>query len=146
METLKTINETATAILLHLVELAKAEDNAIKIDNNKCFMALCVEIIVPDGILSGNFTGYKVASLAHYGEQNGDLMRDPEMCFLIKDERCIPYYFRNDYVGKETELIAISDGFTPIAFSTVEQRIYSGMVEFAELWLSNIKCQQELKI
>jgi hypothetical protein len=50
--------------------------------------------------------GLPAISVAHYGEQNGDPMRDPEMCFelgkpigskLILD----PYYFRNDYMGVE---------------------------------------------
>jgi hypothetical protein len=27
--------------------------------------------------------GLPAVSVAHYGEQNGDLMRDPEMCFEI---------------------------------------------------------------
>jgi len=30
--------------------------------------------------------GLPALSVAHYGEQNGDLMRDPEMCF----ELCLP--------------------------------------------------------
>ena len=48
--------------------------------------------------------GLPVLSVAHYGEQNGDLMRDPEMCFEIGsgDESLLdPFYFRNDYLGVE---------------------------------------------
>ena len=46
-------------------------------------------------------------SLCHYGEQNGDAMRDPEMCFemVIEDgrlKRFDPYYYRNDYVGRRS--------------------------------------------
>jgi hypothetical protein len=45
-------------------------------------------------------------SVAHYGEQNGDLMRDPEMCFelskLVSSRLSLdPYYWRNDYVAVE---------------------------------------------
>jgi hypothetical protein len=33
--------------------------------------------------------GSPAISIAHYGEQNGDLMRDPEMCFeLSKPPLC----------------------------------------------------------
>ena len=39
--------------------------------------------------------------VTHYGEQNGDLMRDPEMCFEIRDGELDPYFYRNDYVGVE---------------------------------------------
>ena len=42
----------------------------------------------------------------HYGEQNGDLMRDPDMTFEIAaDGRWLPVSFRNDYVGKDQEAI-----------------------------------------
>jgi hypothetical protein len=41
-------------------------------------------------------------SLCHYGEQNGDAMRDPEMCFEMEVEdgrfkEIHAYYYRNDY-------------------------------------------------
>ena len=41
-------------------------------------------------------------SVCHYGEQNGDLMRDPEMCFelgFIDGLHLSDFYYRNDYVG-----------------------------------------------
>jgi len=41
----------------------------------------------------------------HYGEQNGDLMRDPEMIFEAEESNeqlnLVPYYWRNDYAGVE---------------------------------------------
>lgn len=45
-------------------------------------------------------------SICHYGEQNGDAMRDPEMCFEMEIEdgevKAIhPYSYRNDYAGIE---------------------------------------------
>jgi hypothetical protein len=48
--------------------------------------------------------GLPVLSVAHYGEQNGDLMRDPEMCFEVgsgDDALVDPFYFRNDYLSVE---------------------------------------------
>ncbi len=38
-------------------------------------------------------------SVAHYGEQNGDLMADPEMEFLVGGGEIGPISFRNDYLG-----------------------------------------------
>ena len=49
--------------------------------------------------------GLPALSVAHYGEQNGDLMRDPEMCFELSFAGGIadlnPFYYRNDYIGCE---------------------------------------------
>ena len=72
------------------------------------FMDLNVEIIEED-----------LVSFCHYGEQNGDLMRDPEMIFQIIEEqkfnqrtvkfeaqrRFIPKYYRNDYAGFEQSVL-----------------------------------------
>jgi len=48
--------------------------------------------------------GLPVVSVAHYGLQNGDPMRDPEMCFelgLAGGAHLNPFYWRNDYVAVE---------------------------------------------
>ncbi|SDU13818.1 hypothetical protein SAMN05444156_2186 [Verrucomicrobium sp. GAS474] len=48
-------------------------------------------------------------SVAHYGTQNGDAMRDPEIVFAAEFDRegklskLHPCYFRNDYLGLETQ-------------------------------------------
>ena len=47
--------------------------------------------------------GLPAISICHYGEQNGDLMRDPEMCFelgLANGPHLNAFYYRNDYVGR----------------------------------------------
>ena len=68
---------------------------------NPPYMTLVIEATPEPGPL-----GAPAISIAHYGEQNGDLMRDPEMCFeltnpLGKGWTMTPYYFRNDYIGVE---------------------------------------------
>jgi hypothetical protein len=49
--------------------------------------------------------GLPAISVTHYGEQNGDLMRDPEMIFeaeeCSKGMNLVPYYWRNEYAGIE---------------------------------------------
>jgi hypothetical protein len=70
---------------------------AVKIENEP-WMALCIEDI---GALGPN--GRPAISVAHYGEQAGDAMRDPEMCFEVAvvdgKTRLYPYTYRNDYLG-----------------------------------------------
>lgn len=85
---------------------------------------------------------YNSISLAHYGEQNGDAMRDPEMKILVMfdTQQFIPYYFRNDYCGVEEY------SFIP----TVEGAKYFNPAlqvqhaQFANQWLRNIAEQQEI--
>jgi hypothetical protein len=55
----------------------------LKIENPP-YMALVIEATPEPGPLN-----LPSISVAHYGEQNGDLMRDPEMCFeLSKPPLC----------------------------------------------------------
>jgi len=42
-------------------------------------------------------------SLCHYGTQNGDMMRDPEIVFNVNDNKITPISFQNDYVGVITK-------------------------------------------
>jgi hypothetical protein len=68
---------------------------------NPPYMALVIEATPEPGPL-----GLPAISVAHYGEQNGDLMRDPEMCFELSkpidgDFILDPFYWRNDYLGVE---------------------------------------------
>jgi hypothetical protein len=70
----------------------------LKIENAP-YMALVIEATGESGP-----SGLPAISVAHYGEQIGDLMRDPEMCFeLVTAEgpHLDPFYFRNDYIGLE---------------------------------------------
>ncbi len=60
--------------------------------------------LVIEGMDESGPMGLPAISVAHYGEQNGDLMRDPEMCFklgLAGGPHLNPFYFRNDYMGVE---------------------------------------------
>ena len=72
----------------------------LKIENSP-YMALVIEATPEPGPL-----GLPSISVTHYGEQNGDLMRDPEMCFELSNSdsgelSLNPYYWRNDYMGSE---------------------------------------------
>jgi hypothetical protein len=72
----------------------------LKIENPP-YMALVIEATPEPGPL-----GFPSLSIAHYGEMNGDLMRDPEMCFELSKPAAEklsldPYYWRNDYLAIE---------------------------------------------
>ena len=72
----------------------------LKIENPP-YMALVIEATPEPGPM-----GLPALSVAHYGEQNGDLMRDPEMCFELclplVGKACLdPFYWSNDYFGVE---------------------------------------------
>lgn len=70
----------------------------LKIDNPP-YMELVIESLDESGP-----TGLPAISVAHYGEQNGDAMRDPEMCFeigLAGGTLLSAFYYRNDYLGIE---------------------------------------------
>ena len=47
--------------------------------------------------------GNRLIAICHYGEQNGDLMRDPEMVFELfthgEASAAEPLSFQNDYMG-----------------------------------------------
>lgn len=64
-------------------------------------MRLVIEVLPERGP-----DGQTVVSVAHYGEQNSDAMRDPEMLFevVVEEGRQVefwPFYFRNDYAAVE---------------------------------------------
>ena len=58
-----------------------------------------------EDILTSGPNGQPTISVAHYGKQNGDPMRDPEMLFEVcrdgSEFAFDPYYWRNDYLGIE---------------------------------------------
>ena len=42
-------------------------------------------------------------SMCHYGEQNGDLMKDPDILFVVKDGKIEYKEFQNDYANYYSE-------------------------------------------
>ncbi len=136
---MKIIDRTATSIFLKLVALSKANKGYIKIDNEKgTYMPLSVEKI-------DEIEGYELYSLAHYGKQMGDLMADPEMCFLLaqneKNTVVIPYSFRNDYIGIDSIDILIENR----KIKGIRNKAVAKNVAFANTWLKRIKQQQNIK-
>ena len=106
----------------------------LKIENAP-YMALVIEAIGTGPM------GLPALSVAHYGEQNGDLMRDPEMCFELVQPvggnlSLDPYYWRNDYVGVERCSRSIVRGSYFVLLNMHEQHEH-----FAAEWDENLKLQ-----
>lgn len=132
---MRPINKKATAVMDRLTAGITRENSHIRIDNNKpdsAIMAVVVEW-VGDCKLGGTY------SIAHYYEQNGDLMVDPEMTFLkAADGRYYPMSIKMDGLGVYREGIVWEDG-EPRYLNKREQR---DEAIFAGMWMQNIKWQQ----
>ena len=103
----------------------------LKIDNPP-YMELVIEATDESGPC-----GLPVLSVAHYGEQNGDAMRDPEMMFeLEKGENLNPFYWRNDYVGVEQWSRFVTDGQY-----VSHTKLHRQQEEFAKQWEINLRSQ-----
>jgi hypothetical protein len=100
------------------------------------YMPLSVEEIGSSG------DGHRLVSLCHYGEQNGDLMRDPDIVFMfysLPDGAVAePVSFRNDYLGISQEVYRYDEaGRRTHVLPTLKQ----DLTEFAESWFANLKDQ-----
>ena len=83
--------------------------------------------------------GLPSISVAHYGKQNGDLMRDPEMCFelgLAGGAHLNAFYWRNDYVGIEQWSRFIQEG--NYCYHT---QLHAQHSSFAKAWDRNLQQQ-----
>ena len=121
--------------ILQILKLAGGWHHGLNLKiENPPYMALVIESTDESGPC-----GLPAISVAHYGEQNGDLMRDPEMCFefgLGGGAHLTPFYWRNDYAGIEQWSRFIQDGH--YAFHT---QLYKQHEQFAKQWDKNLRGQ-----
>lgn len=100
------------------------------------FMPLSVEEIGIDG------EGHRLVSLCHYGEQNGDLMRDPDLVFMFQDAPggpiAEPVSFRNDYLGLDQEVYRYDETGKRTHLDT---KLKQDLKEFAQIWFANLNEQ-----
>jgi len=117
--------------------LAAVQKNYLRIENPP-FMRLVIEVV---GQIFPN--GSCEVSVAHYGTQNGDAMRDPEITFLVLPSedgawQWKPLTFLNDYVGMY-QVAAEYDHFGQVRVR--DAKLVRELSEFAEQWDRNIKSQ-----
>ena len=130
------LNDKATAIFRKLTEgLRKVGDHRKWDDASGSFMAACVEIIGRTGL-------GPLVSVAHYYEQNGDLMRDPDVVFLIgADQHIYPISFRQDGLGIDQEAAYVEDGVWK-----VRTKMQAEITRFCNMWMRNIDDQQNIGV
>ena len=130
------INESARKVMDALTEGIRDRVEQHKtIDNTEGFMAVVVEYI-------GDCEVGKLFSVAHYGKQCGDLMRDPEMVFIRAeiDDEYYPIDIWQDYTGTYTNAAIIENG----KLTRVDLQQQADLVSFANMWMRNIKEQQAI--
>ncbi len=100
------------------------------------YMPLSVEEIGIGG------EGHRLVSLCQYGEQNGDLMRDPDIVFMFQnpphDPIAEPVSFRNDYIGLNQEVYRYDEHGKRTHLDT---KLKLHLKEFAQIWFANLKEQ-----
>ena len=119
-----------------LMEAGTLETGFLIHIDNPPWMPLDIEEI---GVSGPN--GLPTISVAHYGQQNGDAMRDPEMLFEIRREsggiELSAYYWRNDYLSIE-QYSAFRDDEQKLFAMPELQRQHA---QFARLWDGNLRAQ-----
>ena len=132
---MRAINKKAQAVMDRLTDGITRENSHTRIDNNKPdsgIMAVIVEWV-------GDCKIGDVFSIAHYYEQEGDLMADPEMTFLkAADGRYYPMSWKMDGLGVYREGVRWADG-EPTHINYREQK---DEAVFAGTWMANIKFLQ----
>lgn len=136
---LTSINQKSLAIFAKLTAgLSEIGDSQRFGEFGDVFMPVCVEIIGrPD---FGNLRGSVViVSVAQYFKQMGDLMKDPEIVFLVGAGSVYPMVFEMSNPPVYQVTAEFREG--KLAFNDVEQ---AKLALFANEWLSNISMQHEL--
>lgn len=82
-------------------------------------------------------------AISHTGEQNGDLMRDPELVFERYDlgqgvMAAEPISFRNDYLGAFSEVYLYDDDGRRTHVRPGEK---ADLKRFARFWFRNLRAQ-----
>lgn len=134
------LNENATSIFCRL--LKKLRDAKYLKLLSEGFMPLVIEKL-EDNVVTPLGVGFTL-SLCHYYVENGDLMRDPEMVFIIVDNRhqeeriqdvhIFPKLFQLDNIGLYEESIHIETG----QIKLIQKKWQNEHCSFANFWLNNI--------
>jgi hypothetical protein len=143
---MKKINQQAAKIFCKLLD--KMGTQTYFKFTSEGFMPLVMEQV--GELHSTPYGTAQLYSLAHYYEQNGDLMRDPEMVFIVvdnrKDERdydligIYPQLFQQDSLDIYEESVNIVNN----KVTTYKPVWQAAHVNFANQWLRNMQHQRFL--
>jgi hypothetical protein len=113
------------------------DNGSMKVDYNSTFMA--VHLSVKDTVTEGYGS---TITVAHYFNQNGDLMRDPEMEFIVTQTgKVYPSFFRQDPFFVQEAVVIDEDGSLSVDIKTQRE-----ITSFANQWIRNINEQQGLEV
>jgi hypothetical protein len=139
------LNQITTKIFIALLDQMQGKPH-LKIENEP-FMSLTIENLGGDFQTPWGTT--QRYSLSHYYLQNGDLMQDPEVCFLVADKqdsddmvKIFPFTFYQANVGLYQEPISFVDG----KIFRYDKKTQADITAFANHWLKNIKEQGFLTV
>lgn len=83
--------------------------------------------------------GHRLVSLCQYGEQNGDLMRDCDLVFMVSDlpdgAAAEPMSFRNDYLGIVQDVYRYDETGRR---THVVPSLKDDLKEFAQAWFATL--------
>ncbi|MDE1161237.1 MAG: hypothetical protein PW792_04730 [Acidobacteriaceae bacterium] len=123
-------------ILLDILEAVGGWNHGLHLHiDNQPYLPLVIEAMDESGPC-----GLPAISVTHYGKQNGDAMRDPEMCFELGfagGAHLNPFYWRNDYLGIEQWSRFIRD--SNYCYHT---QLHEQHEVFAKLWDKNLRQQR----
>jgi hypothetical protein len=84
--------------------------------------------------------GGVLVSVMHTHEQNGDLMRDPDVVFEVVGDVWSPLSYRQDSLGLLQEAVYVEDGK-----AMVRPKLLADISKFCRLWDRNLRDQGFLK-
>lgn len=96
------------------------------------YMPLSVERIGRDA------DGNPLVSIMHFGIQEGDVMRDPELVFSLHEGMAEPIEFRNDYLGVHQEVYEYDGNGLR---THVRPRLKKELLAFSGIWFKNLRDQ-----
>jgi hypothetical protein len=128
----RAISKQAASILARLVDGLDEPGQSKKLDNARgAFMAVAVECIGP-----------RVFSVAHYFEQHGDLVPDPEMTFWRDGfGDFYPLSITHGALGIHRECLPLDGNGRPV-LERLRPREQADQASFAAGWMRNIRAQQ----
>lgn len=146
---MRALSKSSTILFLKIIDKL-GNQSYIKIQNDP-YMALSVERL-QDSIRTKVGLG-TLYSLSHNYEKNGDLMRDPEMVFILVDNRSkkdkdlllvkiMPIMYQQDSLGIYQESILKKDN----AIDSYKPNLQAEHTIFANMWMNNIRSQGFLNI
>ena len=80
-------------------------------------------------------------SVAHYYDQNGDLMSDPQMTFWVCGRNVFPCSYTLHSFGRFEVSTRFDENEMPVEFC---ENLQKGHANFADFWMMNIEEQQDI--